>query len=225
MINSLFKKTKEQRGFPSFSQDGEDMIIRSFYEGNPDYKGFYVDIGALHPFRFSNTCFFYNSGWRGINIEPTPSAMGLFKKHRPKDINLNIAIGEKAEQLTFYCFNEPALNSFSKDLAEEREVKEEYFVTNKIPVMVYPLHEVLSQYVPKNQKIDFMSIDVEGLDLSVLKSNDWGKFRPQYLLVEDIFEYLDELKESEIYNFLIQKSYKPVAKTWRTLIFKDVFDL
>lgn len=224
MINSLFKKNKGQIGFTSFSQDGEDMIMRSFYEENPSYKGFYVDIGALDPFRFSNTCFFYNAGWRGINIEPTPSAIALFKKHRPNDINLNIAIGEKAEQLIFYCFNEPALNSFSKDLANEREGKEEYFVTNKLPIAVYPLHQILSQYVPKDQKIDFMSIDVEGLDLSVLKSNDWEKFRPQYLLVEDIFEYLDELGKSEICNFLSQKSYKPVAKTSRTLIFKDVLN-
>ena len=226
MIKSLSRKRRQEKlnskfGFISYSQDGEDMILRSFYEEKPDYKGFYIDIGALHPFRFSNTCFFYNTGWRGINIEPTPTAISLFKEHRPEDINLNIAIGEKKEELTFFCFNEPALNSFSKALSEERDGEKEYHIVDKIPVMVYPLSEVLSQYVSEGQTIDFMSIDVEGLDSLVLKSNDWKKFRPQYLLVEDCIDNINELFESTIYSFLVNLNYTLLAKTKRTLILKD----
>ncbi len=211
--------------FKSYSQDGEDMIIRSFFEEMSALNGFYIDVGAFHPYRYSNTCYFYNRGWRGINIEPTPSAIHLFNQHRPEDINLNIAIGGHKEELTFYCFNEPALNSFSKSLSEERDGEKQYFITDRIPVMVYPLHEILTKYVPSEQTIHFMSIDVEGLDLVVLQSNNWKKFRPTYLLVEDIFEYLDQTNQSEVYHYLISLNYKAVAKTSRTLIFKDMKDV
>ncbi len=62
------------------------MIVASFYDSNPHYKGFYVDIGAHHPFRYSNTQFFYEKGWRGINIDATPGSMDRFKDFRPEDI-------------------------------------------------------------------------------------------------------------------------------------------
>jgi len=81
----------------SYSQDGEDMLLRPLLmESVPDYKGFFVDIGAHHPFRFSNTMHFYELGWHGINVEPTPAAIALFNQYRSNDINLNVGIG--AEQ-------------------------------------------------------------------------------------------------------------------------------
>ena len=43
-------------------------------------SGFYVDIGAHHPKRFSNTYFFYKRGWSGITVEPNSDAIKLFKE-------------------------------------------------------------------------------------------------------------------------------------------------
>jgi len=62
----------------SYSQDGEDVVLASFYENMKNYRGFYVDIGAHHPVRFSNTWMFYKNGWKGINIDPTPGSMKAF---------------------------------------------------------------------------------------------------------------------------------------------------
>lgn len=87
------------------------MVTNSFYEGQKNYKGFYVDIGAHHPFRFSNTAIFYKKGWRGINVEPTPEYYQKFKRYRSKDININIGVSDSNTKLTFYKFDEPALNS------------------------------------------------------------------------------------------------------------------
>ncbi|MFA7355121.1 MAG: SAM-dependent methyltransferase, partial [Sulfurimonadaceae bacterium] len=70
----------------SYSQEGEDMILRRLFEQQPN--GFYVDVGAHHPKRFSNTYFFYKKGWRGINIDAMPNSMELFNKIRPRDINI-----------------------------------------------------------------------------------------------------------------------------------------
>lgn len=60
----------------SFSQEGEDMLLDRFFMNQKD--GFYVDVGAHHPERFSNTNYYYLRGWRGINIEADPSLMKEF---------------------------------------------------------------------------------------------------------------------------------------------------
>lgn len=204
----------------SYSQEGEDMVLRSFYEGMKNYKGFYVDVGAHHPYRFSNTLFFYKRGWKGINIEPTPGAIKAFNFFRNRDTNLNIGISSKKDILTFYCFNEPALNGFSKELSEERNATSEaYKIIEEVPIETYPLSDVFDRHLPEGQKIDFLSIDVEGFDLQVLKSNNWNKYRPDYILVEDRIDF-DNLNSSEVYNYLQKQGYQLVAKTLRTLFFK-----
>ncbi|MDX9799068.1 MAG: hypothetical protein RBT05_09445 [Bacteroidales bacterium] len=79
-------------GSISFSQEGEDMLLSKLFELNE--KGFFVDIGAHHPIRFSNTYKLYLKGWRGINIDAMPNSMDLFKKYRSEDINLEIPIAK-----------------------------------------------------------------------------------------------------------------------------------
>ena len=128
----------------SYSQEGEDMVLASYFENRKGYKGFYVDIGAHHPYRYSNTLHFYKKGWQGINIEPTPGAIKLFKTFRSRDINLNIGISKVKDALTFYCFNEPALNGFSKKLSEERNnSSKKYKIVKEVEVQTLPLAEVL----------------------------------------------------------------------------------
>lgn len=206
----------------SYSQDGEDMIIRSFYENVKRYKGYYVDVGAHHPYRFSNTKYFYNQGWRGINIEPSPQVSGLFRFFRRRDVNLNIGISDSPQELTYYCFNEPALNGFSKELSEARDhTHARYHLLKTIPVKTLPLSEVLDTHLPKGQKIDFLTIDAEGFDLIVLQSNDWKRYRPKFVLVEDAVDLL-QLDDSEIYRFMVDAGYRLIAKTIRTMVFEDL---
>jgi FkbM family methyltransferase len=203
----------------SYSQEGEDMVVQSFYDGKKKYKGYYVDIGAHHPYRFSNTLYFYKKGWKGINVEPTPSVIKLFKIFRSRDINLNIGISSKKEKLKFYCFNEPALNGFSKELSEDRNnTSEKYKIIKELEIETYPLAEVLDKYLPDGQQIDFLTIDVEGLDMQVLLSNNWVKYKPLHILVEDQLDF-ENPKNSEIYTFLGKQGYQLVAKTLRTLFF------
>jgi hypothetical protein len=60
----------------SYSQEGEDMVLYRTFETVKE--GFYVDVGAHHPDRFSNTYKFYKQGWRGINIDAMPGGMDPF---------------------------------------------------------------------------------------------------------------------------------------------------
>ena len=110
--------------------------------------------------------------------------MKIFEKYRPRDINLEIPVGKDGEKLVYYIFNEPALNTFDKNRIEAIVSKSVYTLIREMEIQIRSLKSILDEYLPKGQNIDFMSIDVEGLDFEVLKSNDWKKYRPEILLVE-----------------------------------------
>lgn len=201
----------------SYSQEGEDMILRRIFEKQKD--GFYVDVGAHHPKRFSNTYFFYKKGWSGINIDATPGSMDKFNKLRKRDINLEVPISEKEDTLTYYMFNEPALNGFSRQLSDERTEKGNYKLIDTKELKTKTLASVLIEYLSPNSQIDFLSIDVEGLDLSVLKSNDWDKYKPKVIIVEILKNSIETLLEHEITCFLKEKKYDFYAKSMNSVFF------
>lgn len=203
----------------SYSQEGEDMILKRIFEKKK--QGFYVDVGAHHPKRFSNTYLFYKRGWSGINIEAMPDCMRYFKKIRARDINLNIPVSSSEDVLTYYIFNEPALNGFDRCLAKERDSSDtSYQIINEIKLKTRSLVSILDEFVPKNTKIDFISIDVEGFDLDVLKSNNWNKYRPKIILVEVLGSSLKDIETSETTKFLGAQGYKAFAKTVNTVIYR-----
>ena len=202
----------------SYSQEGEDMILRRLFG---DQKiGFYVDVGAHHPFRFSNTYMFYKKGWSGINIDAMPSSMNIFRKFRARDINLELPISEKSEILTYYAFNEPALNGFSKELSNSRLRSHDCKIIFQQDMETKTLAQVLDIYLPVGEKIKFLSIDVEGLDFAVLRSNNWEKYRPEVVLVEILASRLEEIITSDISIFMKRYGYSVFAKTFNTVFFK-----
>lgn len=205
-------------GSTSYSQEGEDIVLNSLFENKKGYKGFYVDIGAHHPFRFSNTAYFYKQGWQGINIEPTPRAIEVFNRFRKRDINVQAAIGMSTQPLLFYQFNEPALNGFDKSLSESREQRG-YKIINIIEIKPLKLVDLLDQYLKENQKIDFLTLDVENMEMDVLESNNWQKYKPEYILIEERINIMSCV-ENEIYTYLKNLNYSFIAKTPRTSIYK-----
>jgi len=204
----------------SWSQEGEDLILSRYFE-NLKTNGFYVDVGAHHPLRFSNTYKFYRQGWRGINIDAMPGSMDLFNRLRPRDINLEKAVSDSKQIMTYYAFNEPALNGFSKELTEHRNGQANNKIIFKKDIETSTLEEILDQYMPKDQKIDFLSVDVEGLDFAVLKSNNWAKYAPEVILIEILGSTLDELLDGEVTIFLKKFGYTIYAKSINTVIFKS----
>jgi FkbM family methyltransferase len=204
----------------SYAQDGEDVLLYAFYKYKKrGHKGFYVDIGAHHPYRFSNTALFYRKGWRGINIEPTPHLIQLFYKHRKRDTNLQAAVSDQSGSLTFFEFNEPAINGFDEKLSLERANMPQYQLRSKRQVPVFTLKEILDKHLPPNQSIDFFTIDVEGHDLNILKSNDWEKYRPTFILIEGEFNSTN-VGGNEIHAFLLAKNYQIAGMAKRTLLYR-----
>lgn len=215
---SFFKNILDLKYFNlSYSQYGEDIILRTVLSNKSN--GFFVDVGAHHPKRFSNTYYFYKQGWKGINIEPLPGSMSLFDKVRPKDINLEIGISNSNDSLIYYMFDEPALNGFLDDLSS-KYIKDGYKLLNKKIIPTTTLKEVLDKYLKKYSVIDFMTIDVEGMELKVLKSNDWEKYSPEILSIEILDYSFEKIKENDVYKFLKIKGYSLIAKTFQTYHFK-----
>jgi FkbM family methyltransferase len=200
-----------------FSQEGEDLLL--FQRLLSDKKnGFYVDVGAHHPQRFSNTYKFYLSGWRGINIDPMPNIMTIFDKIRPRDINLELGIAGKDGRLAYYCFDEPALNTFDKDCALRRRLP----IISTTDIRVRTLVDVFNEYIPPHQTIDFLTIDVEGLDLNVLKSNDWEYYRPTYVLAESLeMISIQDILNTELNLYMVSMGYRLISKLFNTVIFED----
>lgn len=202
----------------SYGQDGEDRIIEKYLKKKK--KGFYIDVGAHHPFRFSNTYLFYKKGWRGINIDATPGSMKLFKIFRPRDINIEVPISNNTKAINYFIFDEPALNGFSSKLSEQRDKNTKYKIKRVVKMKPKKLSNILDTYLPQDIKIDFMSVDVEGFEYQVLSSNNWKKYRPLYLLIEILDNSINDSTTEKIYKLLKKEKYSGIAKAGRTVIFK-----
>ncbi len=131
-------------GRKSYSQEGEDLIVERMVSKR---SGFYVDVGCHHPFRFSNTYLFYKKGWSGINIDANPKSMKLFNRRRSRDINLEVRIAKKNGLLTYYQFNEPALNTFNEQEAQLKNAQP-YHIVKTVQVPVKKLGDILQEYLP-----------------------------------------------------------------------------
>jgi FkbM family methyltransferase len=201
----------------SYSQEGEDLILNRLLRRKA--RGYYVDVGAFHPKKFSNTYLFYRRGWTGINIDAMPGSMDEFRRVRPRDTNIEIAISDEAAELAFHEYSNPLYNSVGEPLPDGAVPMLDHLGTR--PVRSLRLEQVLEQHLPKSQPIDFLSVDVEGHEIYVLRSNDWARFRPTYLCVEEWGSSLADTPGSEIVRYLSARGYELFAKTFQTLFFRD----
>jgi len=216
-IVTTFKNIFGGFGNTYYSQNGEDVILASLFRKTA--RGFYVDVGAHHPERYSNTRLLYKRGWRGVNIDPDASAARLFQKKRKRDTNICIGISRERGEKQFFMFADPAVNTFSPAMANVWQEGKNIPLRATIVVKTAPLREVLSEVVPAGMRIDFLNIDAEGLDRDVLESNDWERFRPEVIAIEDHGFKADVPSESAVYRFLREKGYTLHAVMKFSLIF------
>lgn len=224
LIKKALFYSKELRYRKSYAQFGEDLLLRGFLgeKWNWNYRGFWVDIGAHHPVRLSNTKIYSEVGWRGINVDASCSAIESFRRCRRRDINVNVGIGKASGTLEYYRMSVSPMNTFSKSFAD-KAIAEGVKLLDVVKVPVITMKELLDSYLPKGQVIDFFSIDCEGLDLEILESNDWLCYRPEYILIEIHMDGENwRVSSSPVAQYLDSVGYKLVGQGVVTSVFKRI---
>lgn len=199
--------------FRHYGQNGEDLFVLNFF--GRSYVGVYVDIGAHHPVRFSNTNLLYRAGWRGINIDPLPGGMASFDRERPQDVNLELCVSRQLGKATYYSFAEPAYNTLSAERAARVVEEGVSLLVESVEVYAAPLSDVLCKYLPPQASIDLMTVDVETMELDVLQTNDWNRFLPKMVIIESLMsKYADisAVNEDPAVRFLVNKGYVVIGK-------------
>lgn len=207
-------------GSRSYSQSGEDLII-AYLLGMIVGQGpkRYLDIGANHPFIFSNTAKLYKSGGSGVLVEPDPYFARLLRKKRPRDTVLEMGVHFSGDpRAQFFILDSPTLNTFSEVEASRYESMG-HKILKTIEVKLIDVNDLLSQ----SGDLDLLNIDIEGLDLEVLERIDWKTYRPKCVCVESIhYENSREpYKIDAITSLMRREGYMLYADTFINSIFVD----
>jgi FkbM family methyltransferase len=199
-----------------FGQTAEDVLIKNYL---PEKRGTYIDIGAGRPISGSNTFGLYKRGWSGICVDPISFNCKLIRYFRPKDTVLNILVGSEKDLIDFWEFDPYEYSTADKKVAEKLIRIPEIRLLAKSQKEVRPLSEIVHTAGPLEPTL--LSIDVEGFDLQVLKSNDWDKYQPRVICVEEWNSTLIDDGISEVDNFLRGKNYQRKAWTGLSSIYVD----
>lgn len=209
--------------YPTYSQCGEDRILRHVFRMLKKEKIHYIDIGANHPYYGSNTYLFYVNGSSGICIEPNTKLHNLIKSKRSRDLCLNIGVGNKTEgELEFYIIHPDTLSTFSKEDAEELDKQPDYRIEQVVKVPVLSFNDIVDKY-SNGKHLDLVSIDVEGLNEEIVESIDLVKNRPTVFCIETItFSTTGEgVKLQGINDKLLSNGYMIYSDTHINTIYID----
>jgi hypothetical protein len=209
----------------AYGQNAEDIVLAKFLDErlkNKKKPGFYIDVGAHHPFRYSNTYSFYQRGWRGLNIDVDERAIQLFKLFRPRDISVQALVATQSKVLTYFVFSDRAFNTCDLLLAKKLIKNKRAKLIKKIKIKPQNLKVLLGKHLKKEQKVDFLSIDVEGMDEDVLQAYDFANFAPSFILIEDLNFANDifQQKSKKIARFLKKQGYHFVSQVFNTAIWQ-----
>ncbi len=199
-----------------FSQSGEDILI-DILLAHEKVPGLFVDFGAYHPIRFSNSFSMYLRGWRGVNVDANTDAIAAFNAIRPLDVNVHALLSDKVEDLNYFKFAEGAWNTTNPAVVEglaARNRPECSLVKSETYRTTTP-NQILDQYVG-DKKLDFINIDVEGLDIKLLQSINFDKYRPKVLIVE---LSIDDWSSEPVASFLKKIRYRPVSQCLHSAVF------
>ncbi len=213
----IFSQKKTPTWKKSYSQCGEDIIMESILSFLDIEEITYLDIGAHDPELLSNTAFFYKKGAHGTNVEPDPSLISKFDKQRRRDINICAGIGiDNQSKMDFYIINAKTLNTLSKTDAEKFCESGKYWIEKVINIPLLNINEVIEDNFVTCP--DLISIDVEGLELKILKQFDYSKFEPSIFCVETL-SFNDLSKDNECIDFLCSNGYFVHSDTMINTIF------
>jgi FkbM family methyltransferase len=214
----LLKSKRIQNKRKLYSNWGLDMMADDFFKNKS--KGIYIDVGCHHPFLNNNTYRLYKKGWSGINIDLDFNTVDMFNFFRGSDLNIEAAVSDKNEERDFFFFhNRSAINTLSeKSGIKAKEVKK---------IQTTTLNSLIENSKFKDSKINYVSIDVEGHELNVLRGFNLKKYKPDLIILEFIDPNIKEfyqqniksITDSNLYQYMIDHDYKFVNWIHDDLVF------
>lgn len=206
----------------SYAQQGEDVVLQAVLEHLGIPRPRYLDIGAFHPSIGSNTFLFYVKGSRGVLVEPNPFMAGLLRRARPDDVVLDVGVSvDGSDEADYYVIRErPQLNTFSKEQAD-RVVAEAGAgaIEQVVKVKLRSVNAILEEHFAAGAP-ELVSIDVEGLDLALLQTLAFDRFRPAVFCVETLVYGTNAVRQ-ETLELLRGHGYAVRAGTFVNTIFVD----
>jgi FkbM family methyltransferase len=217
-MRSLLEELRAMR--VSYSQFGEDLVVRThFAEAFDNSIGRFIDVGAFHPFKYSNTMLLSQLGWRGINIDCDPVKIARFEKLRPRDQNICAAVGEVPRNMVYLEYSSEGLTNRIVDSSEKTLLSGIGEKPLKVsPIRVTTLTQVIEQSAFRGQHFHYLNVDCEGQDLSVLKGLDFSRYSPDLITVEAF----TRTARPELTAFLADLGYELTDIVHLTLFFKKV---
>ena len=228
-LKLLQKKMFSKKIYYSFS--GVDVIIENIFRNK--LKGFYVDVGCQNPIKNNNTYLLHKKGWFGLNIDLDKDNIDIFNVSRPNDENVNTAISNKVGETNLYFYHKKSpINTIDKSTSNFQKAN----VSEIKKIQTNTLNNILYNSKYKNNKINLLSVDVEGHELQVFEGLDFNLYKPEVIVVEVLDLNVKKLEiknlnienlfNTELYKFLISKNYILVNCIYSDLIFinKDFRD-
>ena len=190
-----------------FGYLAEDLIASRLLASHAR-TGFYVDVSCNDPFSLSNTYLLWASGWHGINIDANPAIVQHMRRARPGDRSICALIGNPGDTRTFTIFRDHAKSTADEGFATRWGPREG--VAGQISLVSRSLHDVLNESSAP-PVIDFLNVDVEGMELEVLRSLDLDAYRVLFMAIEMHGFDAVEPKTHPTASYLLSRGYRLLA--------------
>jgi FkbM family methyltransferase len=214
----LFKRTKEIDYKKFYSQNGEDVVLLNVLKNYPKNRHLYLDIGANHPVVINNTYLLYENGFTGVSIEPNKFLCDLHKKYRPMDTIINSGIGEEGTRI-FYQLNNHTLCTFSKEEADAYvAMNRGYKIEKTYSLELESISGILDNHFSTPPVL--VSIDVEGMEMEILKMYDFDMYSPEYFIIET-YSWAKDCIDETLFQFMRGKGFIPLLSMGANTIFKS----
>jgi FkbM family methyltransferase len=213
---SLKERTMPDVSVNRAEGDVDKLVQRRFFRNQN--VGIFIDVGAANPDYLSVSALYRSLGWRIVAIEPNPAFCEMHRK-RGHDI-LQYACGDRDEDDADFCVVDshgaPYENGrVSYESFSSLAIKEAYtrivprMDVERIKVKLRRLDTILAAHAPEIQRIDILSVDVEGWELEVLAGLDFRKYRPKVLVIENLFDDPAYRARINAYGYVLWKFVPP----------------
>ena len=207
----------------SYSQCGEDLIVQFLLNWMGLQSVRYLDLGANDPVKFNNTYLLYTQGHRGVLVEADPDLAKKIRDVRPDDTCVAKAVTVTSDKhVEFYKMSADTLSTTHSKTAERYARETEHQLALKLTIEASHINSLLEDHFGQTSP-DFVSLDVEGLDLDLLRAWNFDRWRPAIFCIETLTYVQNEtaMKIKEIFETMEAAGYQVYADTYINTIFLD----